>query len=125
MNGSMALMAMCEAMIIFVYGLSLSRWFIIMIGSYNEARKKMSNSKKELYKNNPGILSERQIKGRANRWEKQCKPFFLKDKSGTVYGPFKKQKDCYSTGIINHVSLNMLYNGKTNETKGYKLVFLD
>ena len=91
----------------------------------NEARKKMSNSKKELYKNNPGILSERQIKGRANRWEKQCKPFFLKDKSGTVYGPFKKQKDCYSTGIINHVSLNMLYNGKTNETKGYKLVFLD
>ena len=41
MNGSMALMAMCEAMIIFVYGLSLSRWFIIMIGSYNEARKKI------------------------------------------------------------------------------------
>jgi len=91
----------------------------------NEARKRMSNSKKELYKTNPDILSERQIKGRTNRWEKQCKPFILKDKYGIVHGPFKKQKDCYSIGIINHVSLNMLYNGKTNEAKGYKLVFLD
>ena len=83
----------------------------------------MSKSKKEFYKNNPQVLITNQIKGRQIRWEKQCKPFILKGINGNVYGPFKKQKDCYLTGIINSVSLNKLYNKKINECKGLIIQF--
>jgi len=85
-----------------------------------EARGNMSDAKKSFLKDNPDFYNAALDKGRANRWEKHCKSFYLV-KEGVKHGPFKKQKEAFH--ILSSVSISQLYLGKKDTVKDFSLFF--
>jgi len=87
----------------------------------DECKKKMSDAKKSFLKDNPDFYNAALDKGRANRWEKHCKSFYLV-KEGVKHGPFKKQKEAFH--ILSSVSISQLYLGKKDTVKAFSLFFV-
>jgi group I intron endonuclease len=87
----------------------------------DECKRKMSDAKKELLKKNPDFLTERQAKGRANRYAKL--PEFVLIKDGIEYGPYKQQQEAYEELPLSNVSVSRLFLGKLKEVKGFTLKF--
>ena len=88
----------------------------------DDCKEKMSDRKKDFLKSNPDAHKARLDKGRASRWERDCKSFVL-IKEGKEYGPFKKQKEAHH--LLSHPSVIRLYNGKLKEVKGFTLKFIE
>lgn len=88
----------------------------------DEARKKMSESKKEFLAKNPSFYKESQMKGLRNRYAKLPEFFLVKD--GIEYGPYKKQQEAYEELPLSNVSVSRLFLGKLKEVKGFTLKFI-
>jgi group I intron endonuclease len=87
----------------------------------DEARKKMSDAKKEFIAKNPDFYKKGQEKGRANRYAKL--PEFVLIKDGVEYGPYKQQQEAYEELSLSNVSVSRLFLGKLKEVKGFTLKF--
>ena len=88
---------------------------------------KMSKWKRDEYKNNPDQLKklrDASDKGRQNRWEQYDKPFIL-IKNNVEYGPYKKQKEVYESGLLSNLSISRLFLGKLQQVKGFSIKFIN
>lgn len=90
---------------------------------YQEFRDKCADYLSEARTNHPEVFEQAAAKGRKNRWERDCKPFIL-EKNDVVYGPYKTQKEAFSTGLLSNVSISRLIQGKLGSVKGFRIKFI-
>lgn len=90
---------------------------------YQKFINKCVENMEEVRNNNPELFKEAAAKGRKNRWDRDCKPFFL-IKNGIEYGPYKTQAEAFKTEILSNVSISRLIQRKLESVKGFSIKFI-